>query len=240
MKKTITAILLAMMLVIMTGCGSSSHPEFLTASEYWYFYDETTGEYEKMSFAEDGSFYWGCECGEPVGYSDLLELYEYDDESQTITLFNGYDSTSMELKVLDHSEYHLLLAVDGEIKDYTYLNSELDIENAEKYLKDYNMYARTIEGDNDTVVLGPFNYDGDVNYPENAMKSYVLADDIEFFELMITRTVTDDQETCDVKYEKLSKSDGMQYLNDGFAFIWFNDNMEIVKMMFYGEIENQM
>lgn len=240
MKKAIIAILLAMMLVIMTGCGSSSHSEFLTASEYWYFYDEATGEYEKMCFAEDGSFYWGCECGEPVGYSDLLELYKYDDESQTITLFNGYDSTSMELKVLDHSEYHLLLAVDGEIKDYTYLNSELDIENAEKYLKDYNMYARTIESDNDTVVLGPFNYDGDVNYPENAMKSYVLADDIEFFELMITRTVTDDQETCDVKYEKLSKSDGMQYLNDGFAFIWFNDNMEIVKMMFYGEIENQM
>ena len=72
-----------------------------------------------MSFHDDFTFYWGCECGEPIGDSDCYELYDYDKETSTIKLYNDYDDMAMEIVVLDYSDYHLLLRVDGNIKDFT-------------------------------------------------------------------------------------------------------------------------
>ena len=82
MKRFFVLVISLMMVLSFAGCGNSQASkggnEILTAAEYWYHFDEVTGENEKMSFNEDGSFYWGCECGEPIGDSDLLELYDYD------------------------------------------------------------------------------------------------------------------------------------------------------------------
>ena len=107
-------------LFMMTGCSnhasSSEDISFLTASEYWYHFDEVTGENEKMSFHEDFSFYWGCECGEPIGDSDCYELFDFDEETSIVKLYNDYDDMSMELEVLGYSDYHLLLKMEGEIK----------------------------------------------------------------------------------------------------------------------------
>ena len=182
MKKLIICLVLLMTIFCVTGCsGNQVNKEdvkFLTAAEYWWFYDEVTGESEKMAFREDGTFYWGCECGEPIGDSDCYELYDYDKETQVIKLYNEYDDTSMEMKVLDYSDYHLMLEQNDEIKDYTCDNLGLDVANSETYFKDYNMVGWIMDVNNGQAVVGPYDYDGDVEYPENAMKAYDLAEDI--------------------------------------------------------------
>ena len=192
-----------------------------------------------MSFNEDFTFYWGCECGEPVGNSDCFELYDYDKETQIIRLYNDYDDYSMEMKVLDYSDYHLLLEQEGEIKDYTSLRCEIEVENAEKYFKDYNMYGSIVDNTAEEAVIGPYDYDGDVEYPDNVLKAYPLADDIVFYDLQVKKTVYDDEsEYCETTYNELSHEEGMACMDSGFGFIWFNENMEIEKITYFGEIIN--
>lgn len=242
MKKLTICILMIICMAAFAGCGdrqaSKSDVSFLTSSDYWWFYDEATGESEKMSFKDDFSFYWGCECGEPVGDSDCYELYDYDKESQTIKLYNGYDDTSMEMKVLDYSNYHIMLEQNGEIKDYTCDDLGLEVENSEKYFNDYNMVGWIIDTNNGQAVVGPYDYDGDVEYPDNAMKAYDLADDVKFYDVQVKKVIYDDGEDCEITYDKMSTADGMEAMKGSFGFIWFNDNMEIEKYTYFGEIIN--
>ena len=240
MKKLVVCITLIMCMAMLAGCGGQvkADSDFLRASDYWWFYDEVTGESEKMSFKDDGTFYWGCECGEPVGDSDLYELYDYDKETQTVKLYNDYDDSSMEMKVLNYSDYHLLLEQDGEIKGYTSEESGLDVANSETYFKDYNMHAWVMDFKDGEVVLGPFDYDGDVEYPDNAMVAYTLAEDAEFYDLQIKKTIEDDGEFVKITHTPLSREEGMKILDGNYGFVWFNEDMEIEKFTYFGEIIN--
>ena len=245
MKKLSVCVILIMCMAVFAGCGDrqagKGDIEFLTASDSWWFYDEVTGESEKMSFNDDFTFYWGCECGEPVGYSDCLELYDYDKETQTIRLYNDYDDTSMEMKVLDYSDYHLMLEQDGEIKDYTCDELGLEVDNSEEYFRDYNMVGWVVDFNNGQAVVGPYDYDGDVEYPDNAMKAYDLAEDVEFYDVQVTTRILDDEENTELTktdYRPLDREEGMEMLDGSFGFIWFNDNMEIEKYTYFGEIIN--
>ena len=227
-------------LFMMTGCGKGSAPTkdvaFLTASEYWYHYDEATGENEKMSFSEDFTFYWGCECGEPIGNSDCYELFDYDKETAIIKLYNDYDDMAMELEVLDYSDYHLLLKIDGKIKDYTYSESGLDVTDSEIYMAEYSGEFAVLGGNTEEVVLGPYDYDGDVEYPENAIQTYPLAEDVEACTLYEFTQIKDGEVVENtVDYNEIDVEEAatnMEY--GGYGFIWFNDNMEVNKILFYG------
>lgn len=242
MKKLLVSILIIVAIFAATGCSSQNKLEeaaFLTVSEYWWFYDETTGESEKMRFSADGTFYWGCECGEPIGDSDLYELYEYDADTGTILLYNNYDATSMKMEVLDYSDYHILLKIDGHVKDYTCGNGmagEMDMISPEMYISGYNMYGWITETDGENAVVGPYDYDGDVEYPENAFKSYPLADNIRFFSLQITSVMDADtgDTSHEVEFDDMDYESGISALDMGYGFIWFNDNMEIRKVVYYG------
>ena len=242
MKRTFAIYLtLILSLLMMVGCSnrtaSSKDVEFLTASEYWYHYDEVTGESEKMSFHDDFTFYWGCECGEPIGDSDCYELYDYDKETSIISLYNDYDDMSMELEVIDYSDYHLLLNVDGEIKDYTYSDSGIELADSEKYLAGYSGEFALLGGSDEEVILGPFDYDGDEEYPENAIKTYKIAEDVEFYTLDTFTHIKEGEvveNTIDYAEFDLEKAaENMEY--GGYVFVWFNDDLQVSKMMWYGD-----
>lgn len=245
MKRIMICAMMIAIIILCAGCGSGKASvkdvEFLTAAEYWYGYDEVTGEYEKMSFSDEFSFYWGCECGEPAGDSDLYDLYDYDKETSTIKLYNDYDDSSMEMKVLDHSDYHLLLEVNGKVRGYTSTHSGLDIPEAEKYLADYNTYGCFTEGSTDSAVIGPYDYDGDIEYPDNVFTTYAIDDDAEFYDYEVTRTLNIDSGESTVKseYRQVEGDDLKFLLNNGAGFVWFNDDMGITKVVFYGETEIQ-
>lgn len=245
MKKT--NVLAAFVLVIgivmaIAGCGSSRTDSeedvtFLTMVETWYHYDEVTGENEVMRFGEDASFYWGCECGEPIDNSDLLESYAYDKEKSVIKFYNGFDDFTVEAEVLNYSDYHLLLKIDGEIKDYTYIEAGLDIEESEKYLSGYSGEFNTLGILDGAVVLGPFNHDGDVEYPDDAFMTCELAEDAEIYLLDINTYIRDGEVIShDVEYRPLETSETAAYMEQGTAFIWFDDELKITKILFYGEV----
>lgn len=210
---------------------------FLTAAESWYHYDEITGENEVMRFQEDHSFYWGCACGEPVGNSDLLERYEFDLETSKIKLYNDYDDFNMEAEVLHHSDHHLLLKIDGEIKDYTSIESGIDIEESEKYLSGYSGEFNTLGVSDAGILLGPFNYDGDVEYPDDAFMTCGLHEDAEVYLLDIYTQIRDGETVRhDVEYRPLGASEAAPYMEQGTAFVWFDETLKITKLLFYGEV----
>jgi len=228
-------------LFLLTGCqkeqaASTKDVEFLTSSEYWYHYDEVTGESEKMSFHADLTFYWGCECGEPIGDSDCYERFDYDKETSTIKLYNDYDDMSMELEVFDYSDYHILLKMDGKIKDYTYNETGLELENSEKYMSGYSGEFTFLEADTEEIVLGPFDYDGDVDYPDNATKAYKFADDVEFHTLF-TFTQIKDGEVIEntVDYNEVDMEEALYHIEYGAGgFVWFDDELRVEKILVYG------
>ena len=229
-------------LALMTGCTSgkevSKGGEFLLASEYWYHFDEVRGEYEKMRFDEDFSFYWGCVCGEPVGDSDCYEKYAYDEETSTIRLYNDYDDMAMEIEVMDYSDDHILLRMDGEIKDYTNREMELDIVDAEIYIDGYSGAFSMLDGNEQEIVLGPYDYDGDVMYPENAVKTYAFAEDVETYSLFAYTHIKDGQITeSTVDYEAIQISEALEHIEYGSGgFVWFDEQMHVSKIMIYGKL----
>lgn len=229
-------------ILMLTGCGSedtasTNHGKSITASDAWYHYDEITGESEKMSFSEDKTFYWGCVCGEPIGDSDCYELYDYDNETSVITLYNNYDDMSMEIEVINSSDYHLLLKIDGKIKNYTYVETGLEIADSEKYLSGYSGEFSIIGGNAEEIELGPFDYDGDIEYPDNAVTAYEFADEAEAYTLY-TYTHIKDGEVIreDVDYQQIPFSDAIENLEyGGYGFIWFNDDLQVEKILIYGD-----
>lgn len=205
-KGRVALVVCAIMLLglfVMTGCGSgraasAKDIEFLTASEYWYHYDEVTGEYEKMSFNND---------------------------------------MSMEVEVIDYSDYHLLLRVDGEVKAYTYIKTGLDIADSEKYMAGYSGEFSVLGGSVEEIVLGPFDYDGDIEYPDNAVKTYELTDDFEAYSLNTFKHIIDGEVVEDtVDYKQLTMKESVENMEySGYGFIWFNDEMQVEKVLFYGD-----
>ena len=238
--KKLSSIHILLSLLMLTACGNNSTSkkdfEFLTASEYWYHYDEVTGESEKMRFNEDATFYWGCECGEPIGDSDCYELFDYDTETSIIKLYNDYDDMSMELEVLDHSDYHLLLKIDGEIKNYTYGETGRSIVDSEKYLSGYSGEFFMLDATNEEITLGPIDYDGDVEYPENAMKTYIFADDVETCSLFTFTKIKDGEIVEDtVDYKEIDMEEVLYEIEYGCGgFVWFDDDMQVSKLVIYG------
>ena len=120
------------------------------------------------------------------------------------------------------------------------IESEFNIPEPEKYLADYSTYGCFVEGDMTSVVIGPFDYDGDVEYEDDAFTTYGIAEDAEFYNYEVTRTVDSDsgEENQEAAYGYISGDDLEYLLNSGFGFIWLNDSSEITKVVFYGEKEN--
>lgn len=236
MKKVLFLSIL-LNLFIITGCTPSTKDfDFLTASKAWYHYDEVTGESEKMEFREDFSFNWEYESGKSVGTSDTYELFVYDKETSTICLYNDHNDQSTELEVLDFSDYHILLRIDGKIKDYTYSETGLNVPDSQKYMKGYSGEFFFWDGNTEEIVLGPFDYDGDEKYPDNAMKTYKLADDVKTYSLFTFTQIKDGKVIENtVDYKEIDIQETLTHIEyGGGGFVWFDDNLQVNKILLYG------
>ena len=233
--------MMACAVFMLSGCGNQTDQtkdaDFLSASEYWYHYNEVTGENEKMRFNDDATFYWGCVCGEPVGDSDCYEFFDYDKASSMITLYNGYDDMSMELEVLDYSDDHILLKIGEEITDFSCCEIELNVVDSEKYLDGYSGVFFVSDANEEEIVLGPSDYDGDEAYPDNAWKTYPFADDVEMYSLFTFTKIEDGQVVENtVDYKEINMNEAFEHIeHGGYGFVWFNQNLEVSKVLFYGE-----
>ena len=236
--KKITAAVCIILILTLAGCTSAeNHPEFLTAHE-WVHYtycDET------ISFGKDGSYTYHCACGSPVGDSDIYEKYKYDPDTSEITLTpKGSNST---IKVLRYEKSRLLLGFDDGVKEFfdsddplaSNVHPDMDYD-PDNYINGFSSYLTILEKNGGHLTTDPAGYDGD--YPE--YDSYILEEklsaDAEFYQWDLTIIQTDEGEQPDSTYSKLS-SQQVEKMLDGdpaVGFVWYNNNAEIEKIVFYG------
>lgn len=236
----------------LTGCRQKEGikdalPKELMNRE-WFFYDETIGEHEIMRFKEDGSYSYHCACGEPIGDSDLYESYRYDSDEGIIELLTAKGRCVSKLELIRYNERHMLLDVDGEIKDFLPVevdtNSDFWMYEGEAYLKDYESHCAIVEIQEDgTVICGPIGYDREGLYENGPFETYKTAEDISYAELSITSymSVQDDyeyEERYDVNYSELDLQKAQETTESGaaIALLWFDDQMQVEKLVFFGQL----
>lgn len=120
--KVLTMILMMVSVItFMAGCigqkESAKDQDWFFVDKEYNCYDETLGENLVIRFGKDGSYSYHCECGEPVGDSDLYEKYTYDEEKGVITIL-GEDDMSSEIQIVDHTDSELTLKINGETKKF--------------------------------------------------------------------------------------------------------------------------
>jgi len=249
MKKTIWIYGLLFLAVLLSACekdvsDSVSGPVPFENAE-WFFYNEVTGEHDVIKFKEDFSFSYNCECGEPVEDADCYDKYRYNEDELLITLYNDYDENEKEIKVLSYNVMHLLLEIDGVIRDFSTVpldnSSAFWSEQGESYLAGYEMNRTLVEFTDKGVMTAAVNYDTETKSPKGTLEEYVLAEHAVFFDMTLfsQRYVEDDmeiEESYDISFTELTKAD-VEYIfeNGGVpAFLWLNDAMEIEKAVIWG------
>ena len=246
MKRRVVCLILSILSVlIMSGCSETRTTEEFMDKE-WLFYDEVTAEHLCLNLGSDGSYSYHCQCGEPVGNSDVYDQYKYDAEAGIITLFNDYDDMEAEIKVLDYNEYHLMVVIDSEIKDFVLLEHDTSSNfysfEGESYLEGYESRCTVVDITDGKVVYGPVNYDPEGPYENGPFEEYELAEAVSVFELYIQRynSIQGDEEyeeSYDVSFTEIGQEE-MRYILDsgaGAAFLWFDDELKVEKIVFWGE-----
>lgn len=256
MPKKIYLIPFLIVLLSLGGCSQSQQEdqkedkaEILTefTDKKWLFYDEVTAEHLCLYLGSDGSYSYHCQCGEPVGDSDLYDEYEYDEGTNSITLFNSYDDETDQIEVIEYNEHHLMIIIDDELKDFVL--GEMDTASnfwsleGEKYLAGYNSRCTIVDYENGKVVCGPVEYDKEGINEDGPFEEYEIVDDVKVSELSIKsfNSIQDDQEYeeyYDVKYFEIGSEELENIIENGAlsALLWFDDNLKVEKIVFYGQL----
>ena len=251
MKRKNLLFIAVLCLIVLFGCQnknnikdrSSDQAPFENAE--WLFFNEVTGEHDVIYFGEDFSFSYHCQCGEPVGDSDCYDLYHYDEDNLVITLYNDYDDSEKKMKVLSYNVMHLLLEIDGVIRDFTTIPTDTSSnfwrEQAESYLSGYEMNRTLVEFTDKGMMTAAVNYDTETNIPKGTLEEYALAEDAVFFDMSLfsQRHVEKDTEVedfYDVTFVEINREDVESYFENGglTVYLWLNDEMEIEKAIIWG------
>jgi len=249
--KRLYLLLITLLFLCVTGCTqtpvteqSDITAEF--ADKEWLFYDEVTAEHLCLNLGSDGTYSYHCQCGEPVGDSDLYDKYEYDEETGIITLLSTSDDDTSEIKVLGYNEYHLMVEIDNDVKDFVLFEHDTSSNfysfEGESYLEGYESRCTVVDIKDGKIVYGPVNYDPEGLYREGPFEEFELAENVPVFDLYIQRynSIQGDEEYeefYDVSFTEIGDEE-IGYILDagaGAAFLWFDDNMRVEKIVFWGE-----
>ncbi|MBR4989786.1 MAG: hypothetical protein IKY96_01350 [Oscillospiraceae bacterium] len=217
--------------------------EFLMAGE-WYYHDHwSCGEI--ITLGENGEFYWGCFCGEPMILENDVqtwdfEFVEYDKDTSTITLFDLFNGQPWEMKVLDYSDFHLILAYDDKVKCYT--NGEYaDVaECAEEYLEGSSGALSVLGINKKEAVLGPHDYYENAKYSDDAGKKYQLDRNVELYAVSASVRISKEGAVTDsaVDYKEISVQEASEHIkNRELGYIWIDRDLEIERITFYEELK---
>ncbi len=131
------------------------------------------GDTEHISFNKDGYYVYYCDCGSPVGNSDLYDMYAYDKETNTIKVYASYDKKEYELiKIKEVTELKLVLDFDG--KEKTFYSKE------GMYLEQNPLPIAGIEYKTKEDVRIEFKKDGTFESYDNKKGGFTYSSDICF------------------------------------------------------------
>lgn len=244
-NKKITAVTIIMIVAILFGgCSSGDkYPEFLTKHSWMHFAICN----ETISFGEDGQFAYYCACGEPVDDSDLYEKYTYNEDTSTIQL-KPKENNSI-IKVLRYEKSRLLLDFTGTVKEFIDSNDPLLSEATPEIGYDndnvtagFSSYLSIIDKDGRNIVSAPAGYDGnDPEYKEYLL-SERLVEDARFYEWNLSVTEGSSGIDTESSFRKLTEKQAEEIIASEAAtgFVWYNEDVEIEKIVFFGNIvENE-
>lgn len=170
----------------------------------------------------------------------------YDEEAGIITLSNDYDDAKAEIKVLRYNEYHLMLEIDNEIKDFVLYEHDISSNfyafEGERYLEGYESQCTVVDMKDDKIVYGPVNYDPEGAYEDGPFEEYEMEESVPIYNLFIERynSIQGDEEYeefYNVTFTEIGEEE-IRYILDsgaGSAYLWFNDDMKVEKIVFWGE-----
>ncbi|MBP3706370.1 MAG: hypothetical protein J6J13_03870 [Clostridia bacterium] len=210
-------------------------PEFLTDAD-WGYYDSEISEKINISFYEDGTFFYCCDCGEPVGDSDIYDRYSYNEQKNEIILY-ACEGSDLYVPVVYCDEFCLVLEIYGEIVDFENYNMKVfeETEQTKPFLEDHLASITILEYDieNGIITAAPANYDADAkkSFEDKITQLYTVEEpQINY----LTVTVENDVQT-ELIYAKVAEED-YQYIGEYYdvARIKFNADHKIESILFYG------
>ena len=254
LKKYLCMVLCLMMVISCVACGqsdgdstkgeSSKEPEsdadFLTEKRWEY---NTLSCTEVLYLGEDGTFSYYETCGNPVGNSDLYETYSYDKEKKIITA-HGSDNEveDMEITVLRYVKDSLLLRIGGNIKEFCVKNdvpTPMDSNMYEK-LEGYCAYLALRNIEKGMIETAPAYVDMDAG-GRKLIREEKLAETVEFYDLYeeLVHPDGDKPDERKVEFKELVLEDVALSEDNSFSagYVWYNDDLEIVKIVYYGSME---
>ena len=244
-KKSAVIIILAAVVIlgaaaIIAQClifgGSDTHL-FLCAGD-WAHYDENIGENLNITFTEDGEYFYACDCGEPVGDSDLYDSYKYNSKTGVITL-SGPENDKAEAKLVYCDKYYLGLVIDGAFTLFENIDVPVEDqphESAERYVPANSplLAVLAFDSENKNLTVAPYDYDGDAaELFEDAITDLEFAEQLDFYDVSVT--VENDE-------AKVTKSPVMPYKYNligedySYGYVTFDDEGRVTGAVFYGEL----
>lgn len=247
MKKLGCIALLLSVVLSFIACGKEGGENVLTKKDT-DFLTEKHWEYniltctEVLFFGEDGRFSYYETCGNPVGDYDMYDTYSYDAEKKIITA-HGCDSTveDKEIEVLRHVEGSLLVRVDGVIKEFC-TDNDVPSPITDKYdeLEGYSAYLAIRNIENGMIETAPAYMDMDAG-GKALIREEKLADTVEFYNLYeeLIHPEGEEPDKMSSEFTKLQMEDVAYSEDNSFSagYVWYNDDLEITKIVYYGSME---
>ncbi len=245
-KEFYSIILCLILLFCITACGSGkdkkqegSYPDFLTNHDWEY---NTLSCTEILHFYEDGGFSYYEACGNPVGNSDCYETYSYDANTHIITAY-GYDDSveDLELIVLRYTKNSLLVSIEGVIKEFYTYNAVPGV-NSDMYdkMEGYSAYVAIGDVNDGMIETAPSNFDVDAGGRE-LIREEKLSEMASFYRLNeeIIHVDGEEPDKITAEFTELKREDVAHSEDNSFdyGYIWYDDNLEITKIVYYGLLE---
>ena len=216
------------------------YPDFLTKKDWKY---NTLSCTEKLHFQEDGTFSYYEACGNPVGNSDCYETYSYDEDKGIVTAYGCDDSVEdLEIVVLRYTEESLLVSIDGAIKAF-YTDNEVPspIGDTLDKVEGYSAYMAIGNIKDGMIETAPANIDVDAGGLE-LVREEKLSETALFYSLyeQITHLEGEAPDKINTEFTELKREDVVQSEDNSFnyGYVWYNEDLEITKIVYYGLLEN--
>ena len=245
LKKLLSRILCFTLLLCIPACGSEAdkkqkgtYPEFLTNHDWEY---NTLSCTEILHFDETGGFSYYETCGNPVGNSDCYETYTYDEDKGVVTAY-GYDDSveDLEISVLRYTQDSLLVSIEGKIKEfYTYQDVPGVIGDMYDKVEGYSAYMAIGDINDGMIETAPPNFDADAGGLK-LVRQEKLSETASFYYLNEEVIHVDGEEDkITTEFTELRREDVAPSEDNSFSagYVWYNDNLEITKIVYYGLLE---
>ena len=241
-----TAVMLITLIFLLCGCDGlwlkSGFRSVITENS-WTYFDYEVRKNEKIICGKNGEFNYCYEDGEPITDFYVYKTYSFDSRRNMLILENE-EMGNKEIPVIACNDHHMLLNIDGKIKDFKNSNQEyIFYELNSKYVPEVEGYAGCfsifdINRQEKTVLLNSPHYDGDEKKDfEDFFEEYKISDEIKISSLSVIVDESGDKPVFIEEREVMDIDETKAILEDSLSigFVWLNKDLAVEKILFYGE-----